>query len=316
MGYEALARKLEQGKVVVLDGAVGSEVVRRTRHWVRNGIESSPEVIRTIHREYIKAGADVVTTNTFQIARHTFLNFFHDIGQMRAVGLPGLENRASELARDAVKLALQARDEAGGKDRVAVAGSISPLNHPFRSDLAPDPAQAFTEHAETARNLADAGVDLILLETMNRLSEARAGLEAARKTGLPVWVSLVPNGHRQTLGGEPLESVVEALDDLGPEAILVNCAPPDHVGRALETLVQTTDRPVGAYALVGRYAPPSWKMDFYPRFIDTEKTPPEGYAGVAAGWVRAGARIIGGCCGTTPEHIRAVAGAVSGGATR
>ena len=91
MGYEAVARKWAQGKAVVLDGAVGSEVVHRTKQWIRNGIESSPEVIRTIHREYINAGADVITTNTFQIARHTFVNFFHGIGQMRVIGRPGLE---------------------------------------------------------------------------------------------------------------------------------------------------------------------------------------------------------------------------------
>ena len=157
MGYEAVARKLEQGKVVVLDGAVGSEVVRRTRQWIRNGIESTPQVIGAIHREYLTAGADVITANTFQITRHTFLNFFHGIDQMRVVGFPGLENRAAELAREAVVLALKAREEAGLQDRVAVAGSISPLNHPFRSDLAPDPDQAVKEHEETARNLAEAG---------------------------------------------------------------------------------------------------------------------------------------------------------------
>lgn len=303
MGYEAVARKLDQGKVVIMDGAVGSEVVRRTGRWIRNGIESTPQVIGAIHREYLAAGADVITANTFQIARHTFLNFFHGLDQMRVIGYPGLENRAAELAREAVAIALKAREEAGLQDRVAVAGSISPLNHPFRSDLAPDPDQAAKEHGETARNLAEAGVDLILLESMNNRSEAEAALRAAKETSLPVWVSLVPNGHGQTLGGEPLEEVAAALDRLEPGAILVNCAPSDHIGQAVDRLVKSTRRPVGAYSLIGRYAPPSWKMDFYPRFIDTEKMPPAGYADAADGWVRAGARIIGGCCGTTPRYI-------------
>ncbi len=316
MGYEAVARKLGQRKMVVLDGAIGSEMIRRTKRWIRNGIESSPQVIREIHRDYIKAGADVITTDTFQIARHTFLNFFHGMDQMRVVGFPGLENRATELAREAVRLALEARREAGADERVAVAGSISPLNHPFRCDLAPDPGQALEEHAETARTLANAGVDLILLESMNSLSEAGAALKAAKGTGLPVWVSLVPNGRGQTLGGDSLDDFARTIDDLEPDAVLLNCAPPEHIRRALDTLVKTTDRPVGAYSLIGRYAPPSWKMDFYPLFVDCEKTTPGSYADMAAGWARAGARIIGGCCGTTPEHVRAVANAFDGGAGR
>ncbi len=310
MGYSAVKEKLDDGKVVVLDGGVGTEVLKRTGRWVRNGIEASPEVLREIHRDYIDAGAEVVTANTFQIARHTFLNFFHDLEHMRAIGAPGLEHRAAELHRLAVDCALEARKAAGAERHVAVAGSISPLNHPYRSDQAPDPAKAESEHAETARSLAAAGVDFLLLETMNTLVEARAALAAARATGLPVWVSLAPNSRGETLGGEPLAGAA-GLAALGAGALLVNCAPPEQVGGAVKALVAAAEGPVGAYALLGRYAPPSWKMDFYPRFVGWEETSPEEYAEHAASWADAGARVVGGCCGTTPDHIRAVAAAVA-----
>ncbi|MFQ5745001.1 MAG: homocysteine S-methyltransferase family protein [Acidobacteriota bacterium] len=312
MGYDAIAERLAAGQVVVLDGGMGTEIIRRTDRWVRNGIEASPETIEAIHRDYIAAGADVITTNTFQITRHTFLNFFHDLDQMRAIGAPGLETRAAELTARATDLALAARRAAGAEERVAVAGSISPLNHPFRSDLAPEKARAAEEHAETAAVLAAAGVDLILLETMNTVGEASAALQAAKETGLPVWVSLIPNGHGETLAGEPLEEVARTLATLEPAAILVNCAPAAHIGAALAALDGVTELPLGAYALIGRYAPPSWKMDFFPRFVDTDETPADAYAELAGGWIEAGAKIVGGCCGTTPGHIQSVRIMVAG----
>lgn len=311
MVYRSLTDRLERGDGVLLDGGIGSEVVRRAGDWVRNEIERSPEVIREIHRDYIDAGADVITTNTFEMTRHSFVNFFHDLEHMRRIGLPGLEDRAAELATRAVELALEAREEAGADDDVAVAGSISPLNHPFRSDLAPGSEEAREKHGETATILAEAGVDLILIEGMNTSREALAAVPAARETGLPVWVSLIPNGRAQTLGGDPLDEAAAALDDAGADAVLVNCAPRDHVERALEALTSADGgSPRGAYPLIGRYAPPSWKMDFYPRFVDREETPPEEYGGWARDWTTAGATIVGGCCGTTPDHIRAVAATV------
>ena len=311
MGYQGVGSTLAAGKTVVLDGGVGTEVLSRTGRWVRNGIEDSAEAILAVHRDYLEAGCQVLTANTFQISRQTFLDFFHDLGQMRAIGAPGLENRAAELQAMAVGYARQAAGDA----EAAVAGSISPLHHPFRSDLAPAAAAARQEHARTAAGLAAAGADLLLLEGFNTLAEATAALEAALATGLPVWVSLIPDGHGRTLGGEPLAGAAR-LAELGAAAVLVNCAPIDWVDRALGELVPAVSVPVGAYALIGRYAPPSWKMDFYPRFVGCEETPPAAYAEAAKAWIEAGARIVGGCCGTGPAHIRELARLAADGGSR
>lgn len=310
MGYETVAAKLEAGTPVVLDGGIGTEVLRRTKRWVRNGIEDYPEVIGEIHRDYLAAGCDVIRANTFQIARRTFLNFFHDLDHMRKIGEPGLEHRASELHAAAVGVAREARRSAGAEERVAIAGSISPLNHPFRSDLAPSEEQAEAEHAETAASLAAAGVDLLLLETMNTLREARGALRAALGTGLPVWVSVVPDDQGRTLGGEPLADAA-TLGEAGAAAVLVNGAPTKHVDGAVPLLSMTTRVPVGAAAIVGRYAPPSWKMDFFPRFVGGEEVSPAAYARSAEVWRESGAAIVGGCQGTTPDHIRAVVTALT-----
>ena len=308
MGYQPVEERLAGGGTVVLDGGVGTEVLRRTGRWVRNGIEDSGDAIQAVHRNYLEAGCHVLTANTFQIGRQTFLDFFHDLEQMRAIGRPGLERRAAELQRMAVGYARQAAGEAP----VAVAGSISPLHHPYRSDLAPDPGTARAAHADTAAGLAAAGVDLLLLEGFNTLREAAAALAAARQTGLPVWVSLIPDGHGRTLGGEPLAEAA-GLAEAGAAAVLLNCAPIAWIDRGLEELVGAVEAPVGAYALVGRYAPPSWKMDFYPRFVRCEETPAAAYAEAARGWIAAGARIVGGCCGTGPDHVRALAALAGNG---
>ncbi|MFQ5349896.1 MAG: homocysteine S-methyltransferase family protein [Thermoanaerobaculia bacterium] len=302
MSYQTVGERLARGETVLLDGGVGTEVLRRTGRWVRNGIEDSGDEIVAVHRDYLDAGCEVVRTNTFQIGRQTFLDFFHDLEQMRAIGRPGLENRAAELQRTAVGYARQA---AGGR-RVAVAGSISPMHHPFRSDLAPDAETARETHAHTAASLAETGVDLLLLEGFNTLREGGAALAAARETGLPVWISLIPDGHGRTLGGEPLAEAA-ALAEGGAEAVLLNLAPIDWIDRGLEALAGAVAAPIGAYALIGRYAPPSWKMDFYPRFVRCEETSPEAYAEAARRWLQAGARIVGGCCGTGPDHVRALA---------
>ncbi|NIR45757.1 MAG: homocysteine S-methyltransferase family protein, partial [Gemmatimonadetes bacterium] len=118
---------------------------------------------------------------------------------MRQVGAPGVETRAQELTRKAVELARAARG-AAGRD-VAIAGVMSPLEHCFRPDLAPEVEQARSEHAETAEGLADAGVDFLILESMNTIAEARAATEAALATGLPVWTSFVIGPEGEILNG-------------------------------------------------------------------------------------------------------------------
>lgn len=300
--YGRIRRALESGAGVLLDGAMGSELVRRGVRWRWHGLRTDAAAVQALHEEYIAAGAEVIRTNTFQLNRRTYLNVFRSAEHMRHIGAPGLDTRARDLTRTAVRLAQAARDRAG-RD-VAVAGVLSPLEHCFRPDLAPTAVEARAEHAEIAATLAGAGVDLLLLESMNTVAEARAAAEAARETGLPVWVSFVLGPEGEILSGEPLEEGVRAVEALGVEVVGVNCAPPEDVTAAVQRLRRATARPVAAYAHIGRFDPPSWKFEFHPQFIGTDAWPPERYAEVARRWRALGARAIGGCCGTTPEHLR------------
>ncbi len=313
MSYAALQKRLDRGELVVLDGGVGSELIRRGVYWRGNGLERDADAVRALHTEYLAAGADVITANTFHLTQRSYLTVFADVEHMRRIGAPGLEAKASELARRAVALARQARD-ASGRD-AAIAGSVSPLAHPFRPDLAPPPHQARAEHEETIAVLAEAGADFVLLESMNTAAEARAALEAAQAVSLPAWVSFVPRWDGRLLSGEVMAEAVVAVAPLRPQVVLFNCAPPDDIAQALGELILHWRGPTGGYAHIGHYDPPSWKLTFFPRFTGTEAWPPARYAAAALDSVALGAQVVGGCCGTGPEHIRALREALVAAAT-
>ncbi len=302
--YDRISKLLANDAIVVLDGGIGSELVRRGVRWRGHGLRTDAEAVQRLHEEYIAAGADVIRTNTLQLNQRIYDNVFRDRNHMRHIGAPGLETRAKELLSRAVEVARAAREAAGGA--VAIAGVMSPLEHCYRPDLAPAEAAAAEEHGAVADTLAASGVDLLLLESMNNLGEAGAAAQAAVATGLPFWASFVLGPEGEMLSGEPLEAGVKAMAELGAAAILINCVPPDDGSRGLARIRRATDRPVGVFAQVGKFDPPSWKFEFHPRFTGTETWPPERYAKVARSWREAGARVIGGCCGTGPEHIRAV----------
>jgi len=292
---------------VLLDGGIGTEIVRRGVRWRQHGLRTDADKVEAVHKDYIRAGADVITTDTFQLTRRTYLNLFQNLDHMRRIGAPALEQQATALTQKAVMLAKEAVQHSAEKRPVAIAGSISPLNHCFRPDLSPAVDEALIEHAESAQLLANAGVDFILLETMNTIIEAKTALQVARKTSLPVWISFVlaPAG-KTILSGDSISDAVEEMGALGCDALLLNCAPPDDITTGLNELARVCKIPFGAYAHIGRYDPPSWKFEFHPQFTETDAWPPARYAGAAKKWRDLGATVLGGCCGTTPAHIEAV----------
>jgi methionine synthase I (cobalamin-dependent) len=289
--YPALRERLDRGERIVLDGPMGSELVRRGVRWADNGFRTDADQVTALHQEYLGAGADVLRTNTFQLNRRVYQNVFRDTAHMRHIGAPDLDERVPRIIGRAVEVARAARDRAGRLE-VPIAGVMSPLEHCFRPDLAPSFDEALPEHTEIARLLAQAGVDFLLLESMNTLREAQAALRAAQATGLPVWVSFVVCSDGRVLSGEPIPHS-EA------DATLVNCAPPEDIQRALAQAPWLS----GAYAHIGRFDPPSWKFEFFPQFTFTESWLAERYAAAARAW---NVQVVGGCCGTTPEHIKAL----------
>ncbi len=300
--YEVIRDRLERGRTVVLDGGVGSELVRRGVRWRDHGLRTDTTAVQELHTDYLEAGAHVIRTNTFQLNRRIYQNVFRDAAHLHHIGAPALDRRIPTLIPRAVELARAARQQAG-RDNVAIAGVMSPLEHCFRPDLAACDDQAHAEHAEIAHLLAQAGVDLLLLESMNTLAEARVAVAAARATGLPVWVSFVLDAGGNVLSSESLSDASRMAREEGAEAVLVNCAPPSDIAMGLEQLVKHSSVPVGVYPHIGRFDPPEW--------LFTDEYPPPRYLELAREWLASGAHIIGGCCGTTPEHIALLASRMS-----
>lgn len=277
-----LGRRLAMGPPLLLDGATGTELERlgvasELPLWSALGLIEAPQTVLEIHRAYVAAGARALTANTFRTQRRTL---------ERA----GLGQRAAALTRLAVTLAREAAAPVGG----FVLGSAPPLEDCFEPERVPHDASLAREHAAHARHLVDAGVDAILVETMNTIREAVAALRAARECASEALVSFVVRTDARLLSGEPLAEAVEAVAEYAPLAVGVNCLPPEQVPACLEVL-RRAPLPFLVYAnLIGA----------------NEPRPPAQYARCAAEWIAAGARMIGGCCGTRPDHIRALSGVV------
>jgi S-methylmethionine-dependent homocysteine/selenocysteine methylase len=275
-----LRERLATGPPLVLDGATGTELERlgipsELPLWSARGVIEAPGTVLAIHRAYVAAGAQALTANTFRTQRRTLDH-------------AGQGHRAGELTTRAVALAREAAAESG----IFVLGSAPPLEDCFHPELVPADATLAREHGEHARHLVEAGADAVLVETINTIREAVAAVRAARECGAPVLASFVSRRHARLLSGEPLDEAIDAVAPFGPLAVGVNCLPPGAVPPCLGVL-QRADLPFLVYAnLIG----------------PGEQRSPQEYARCASAWIDAGARIVGGCCGTRPEHIRALSG--------
>jgi S-methylmethionine-dependent homocysteine/selenocysteine methylase len=274
-------------RFLTFDGAMGTELQRRGVDtslplWSAQALVESPKTVLQIHRDYLAAGAHILTANTFRTTRRTF----------RRAALP---DDSAEYTRLAVHLARQAAASTTGR-LVLVAGSIAPLEDCYRPDLVPPDAELQEEHGEQARRLAAAGVDFLLLETMGTVREARLAAAAAADTGTDLVVSFLCDREGRLYGGEYLRHAIIAVMPFGPVALSINCVPARSVLPAILQLKSATSLPWGIYANTG-IAGQERATTFAP---DVE---PGEYGRLAVEWFHQGASFLGGCCGTTPEHI-------------
>lgn len=249
--------------------------------WSADAIEAHPGELARIHADYADSGATVHTANTFRTDPWTLERL-------------GLGDRWRRLTREAVRIA---REAVPPDHRVA--GSIAPLEDCYRPDRSPTPAVCRREHARLADELAAAGVDLLLCETFPHPGEALEATRAALATGLPVWLSLTQGPSADLMTDGQLLATLEAAAGLGVSAVLVNCNPVATIAPLLGSLA-SLGLPFGAYGNVGEPdADMGWRNEGEAR--------PDPYAEAVRRWLTLGAGIVGGCCGTTPAHIEAIA---------
>jgi S-methylmethionine-dependent homocysteine/selenocysteine methylase len=283
---------------VLLDGGMGRELgfrdVEISRYiWSAQALLDAPDVVREIHADYIAAGADVITTNTYCTLR-THLD------------KAGVGDRYEEMNRLAGQLAVDARDAASRP--ALIAGSLAPMFESYRPDMVLPASESEPVYREQAEILADY-VDFFLCETMSKSDEAVAAARAGASTGKPVWVSfnLHPSRHGYLRSGESIGEAVAALDGVPVTGYLANCCMPELIEAGMPELVKTGSPYVGGYANTFLPTPDDWTLEENDLHNLRDDLDPPAYLGFVESWLAQGATVVGGCCGTRPAHIRAIA---------
>jgi methionine synthase / methylenetetrahydrofolate reductase(NADPH) len=288
---------LQEDRVRVFDGAMGTMIYNKGIYINRSYDElnlSSPDLITEIHREYLKAGAEIIETNTFGASR-------------LKLAQQGLDDRLVEINVAAVKLARKAI-ESGARHDAFVAGSISPLGvriEPYGPTSIDEAREIFREQVQA---LLEGGVDCFVLETFHDLAEIEQAIKAIREiTDTPIFAQMTVNDHLQTAYGTPLEVITTRLDKLldanGVDVMGLNCSVgPNAILAAMDKIRPLTTRRLAAQPNAGN-----------PRDVQGRQmymASPEYMAKFSKRLINAGAKFVGGCCGTTPDHIKLIVDAV------
>lgn len=280
-------------RVLVCDGAMGTQLYSRGV-FINRCFEAlnltQPDLVSTVHDEYVRAGADVIETNTFGANRVKLRAF-------------GLGDRVADINREGARLA-RAAARASGHDRVYVAGAIGPLGirvEPWGKTGVDEAEQFFGEQAAA---LLEGGVDLFILETFRDLNEIGAAIAAVRGLcGLPIVAQMTTEEDGNSLDGTPPEQFAPVLLARGADVVGLNCSVgPAPMLESIERLAAATRARLSAQPNAGK-----------PRDIEGRNiylSSPEYMASYARRFVAHGVRLVGGCCGTTPEHIRQISAAV------
>ena len=270
--------------VVVCDGAMGTILYSKGVFVNRCFDElnlSNPDMIRSVHDEYIEAGADVLETNTF--GAHRF-----------KLGPHGFDKQTVKINREGARLAREA-----AKGQALVAGSIGPLGKPLAPLGSISVEDAVGAYREQIHGLLEGGVDLFFIETMPSLDQAKAALDAVRsESSLPVAVSLTFNEEGTTSYGDQPEDVVRTLESWGVGVIGANCS------QGPQPMLETLERMAAAVTTAKLSAMPNAGAPAMVEGRYVYLCTPEYMASYARRFIAAGASIVGGCCGTTPSHIR------------
>lgn len=302
MTYLQLKQRIHAGEVIILDGATGTELQRR-------GVEMSPEawcgpatlnngeLLTQIHLDYIHAGSDVITTNTY--AANSMM-----------LTPAGYGTKVKDIVKTAVDAALRAKEQAPSGRNIVVGGSLSHMvPHIPGTDLVdpertPPPAQMAESFHELAQLLKEGGVDHIMLEMMYEENRTPLALAAAQSTGLPVWFGL---SARRSESGKivsfnlahesPLETIIDFIPVTGIDVVNVMHTQPQAVSDTINLVRKRFTGPIGVYPDSGYFEMPDWNF--------TEVIPAEKLEEFYAEWLDMGVQLIGGCCGLTVDHIHA-----------
>ena len=273
--------------VILMDGATGTEVERRgvaqlNNAWNGGAALSDPDILRTVHEDYIQNGAEIIITNTFANAKHALMD-------------AGRETDFEKLNSTAVKIAIEAREKTDA-EHVCVAGGISYWTWTGKKPSSADLKNTVITQAQV---MAESGADLLMLEMMIDIEQMMVTYEAAKSSGLPTWIGLTceadDKGKICLRDGDPLEQALASLSDDEPDVINIMHTDVLDVTPALNHLKSSWNKHVGVYAHSGKTINGKWTFN--------DVLSPAEYQRHAESWIDKGVTFIGGCCGISVEHI-------------
>ena len=300
MSYNLINEKLDNGKLVILDGAMGSELEKSGAKmdknlWCGTCSVEFPELVTKVHEDYIKAGADVITTNTYACTPISMKNY-------------GLEKSIEEFNQKSVQVAKKAIKNSN--KNIALAGSVSASGSFYKLGI----KAMIPGFKEQIKILKEEGVDLIILEAMSSQADiVQAMIECSYKINIPVWLSIscviddktnkVMLGYNDTVDSPPevyenFEISLNRFSKLHKGPILIAHSDIDVTGKALDIAKENLNGILGVYPNTGYYEKPHWKF--------ADDITPNDYLEYAKSWLKNGAQIIGGCCGLGVEEIKAI----------
>ena len=264
--------------------------------WSANALLVAPEIVVEIHKENIDAGADIITTNSYGVIR----------GELAK---EGIESKYKELNQIAGQLAKRANSETGSQ--ALIAGSLPPQNGSYRPDRVLSRELLGPLYREQVEALDDY-VDLFLCETMSTIEEAVAAVTAAIESGKPVFAGLTLHDEKAGYlrSGENIQAAIESLAPLALDGLLANCCLPERISDAMSLIASGDFKYCGGYANAFTHVPNEWLLDGGKKNDGSltlrEDLSPGRYCEFVADWIEKGANIVGGCCGTTSDHTRAI----------
>ena len=276
-------------KPLLLDGAMGTELINRGTDlplpiWSADANLTHPEIVKEIHFEYIQAGAELITTNTFRTTTWTY----------RKAGYTPA--RARERAKDSLYKAVECAQSAAG-ETVKVAGSITSLEDCYSPEKFPGKTAAEDIYGETTEWMVDAGLNFILFETMGNIQEITIALETARGFDYGVWLCLIMKNGDHILDGTPIQDVISLINGFEVDCLLNNCNQLDTTLRCIDHFENDWKGMWGTYPNLG-------KTDFENDYFDIIDE--SNFSAGMKSILMKDPGVIGVCCGSTPQHIRKI----------
>ena len=277
---------------LIIDGAMGTELMNLGVDlplplWSSVANFDEYDKVVDIHKRYINAGSDIITSNTFRTTARTFKKAGYTDG------------KANEISKRCTSEAIKAAKEAINDKNVLLAGSIAPLEDCYEPDRFPGKIKARKEFEEIIQNIDSCGVDIFLFETMGNFEEIETILELSRGLNQKRWLSIVLKNETSILDGTSLEKTIKLLKNYELDMLLINCTPIDVITNSLDLFTSLWDGRWGTYPNAGKNMP-SKEGKFESKVEDNL------FSDTLERYLNLGALVLGACCGSTPNTIRKI----------